>query len=420
LGCTLGAVGVATRRIEGRERLVAGDPLRGLAALGVLTVHAGAAAIFATGNEEFFTVAIGGGYLEAYGTVVGSLLRAGSAGFLLFFVLSGYLIGGPFVRAAIDRRRGPSVVAYARNRVLRIVPAYWTVLTLLLVVVVWLAGEATISAGDAVALFAFDISADNPLSWWIAQAWTLEVEAKFYVAMPLAALLAMPILRRLPTARARAMAIALPCLAWFCTAPFLYDDMVDGKSFLFSLRMLAAGVALAALEPILRGPRLAAAARTWMKVATAVFGGAVLYVLLAAGLAYQLGAPFDADLGRLMLDLAITGVLAAALLRQWAGGRCWRLLDNAALHWLGTRSYSFYLVHLAILTELSSVIAKTGYGYKGTLVLLLPAAIVATGLVAEVLYRIVEWPFLDYKRRRDSTVEPQPQVPAREPAPDLA
>lgn len=423
MGVGLGPAEVATQRVGGRERFVAGDPLRALAALSVLVVHAGAGAIIATGHEELLATAAGRGYIEAYGTVVGSLLRSGSSGFLLFFVLSGYLIGGPFVRAAIDRRPRPSISAFARNRVLRIVPAYWSVLTLLLVVVVWLGGEVTISTGEVVALYAFDVSTDNPLAWWIAQAWTLAVEAKFYVAMPIVALLATPALHRLSKAYVRALAIALPCLAWFCMAPFLFDDMVDGKTFLFSLRMLAAGVALAALERMVRGPRLAAAANVWGRVATALLISAALYVLAAAGLASQLGAPFDADLGRLMLDVAIAGIVAAALLRQWAGDPCWRLLDNPPLRWLGTRSYSFYLVHLAILRiliELCALMAKANYGYKVTLLFLLPAAIAVTGLVAEVLYRTVERPFLDYKQRRESATRSQPKAAAKAPAPDLA
>ncbi len=377
-----------------RERFIAGDPLRGLAALGVLAVHAGSSAVNATGYGAMF--AAPGGYLGVYGTVPGSLLLGGGAGFLVFFVLSGYLIGGPFVRAAIEGWPMPSLRRFARNRVLRIVPAYWMVLTLLVVLLVWVIGDAAASAAQVADLYAFHVLPDNPLLPWIGQAWTLEVEAKFYVAMPLAALVATPLLRRLGGPQARALAIALPCMAWFVAAPFAYSGPVDGHPFPYYVQLLGAGVGIAALEPLLR-PRVAGRA-PWARGATAIGVFGVLYMLSAAALG-ELGAPFDRDLGELFFATTVVAVVVGPLLRQWTGAGCWRVLDNRATRWLGTRSYSFYLVHLALVIELSDLIATADYGYKVTLILLLPAAFAASALAAEMLYRAVERPFLERKRR---------------------
>ena len=46
----------------------------------------------------------------------------------LFFVLSGFLLWRPFASAVVSGRELPSLRRYARNRVLRILPAYWAVL----------------------------------------------------------------------------------------------------------------------------------------------------------------------------------------------------------------------------------------------------------------------------------------------------
>ncbi len=46
----------------------------------------------------------------------------------LFFVLSGFLLWRPIASAVLRGRRLPSVRRYARNRALRILPAYWVVL----------------------------------------------------------------------------------------------------------------------------------------------------------------------------------------------------------------------------------------------------------------------------------------------------
>src|SRR3954470_9746605 len=51
-------------------------------------------------------------------------------GVTLFFVLSGFLLWRPFASSIADARALPWLARYARNRVLRIVPAYWAVLAL--------------------------------------------------------------------------------------------------------------------------------------------------------------------------------------------------------------------------------------------------------------------------------------------------
>src|SRR3954469_36112 len=49
-------------------------------------------------------------------------------GVRVFFVLSGFLIAGPFARAALGLRAHPAVGAYAVRRAVRIFPAYWLAL----------------------------------------------------------------------------------------------------------------------------------------------------------------------------------------------------------------------------------------------------------------------------------------------------
>src|SRR4029077_19878693 len=47
----------------------------------------------------------------------------------LFFVLSGFLLYRPFAHATVHALPPPSLIRYARHRVLRIVPAFWLVLS---------------------------------------------------------------------------------------------------------------------------------------------------------------------------------------------------------------------------------------------------------------------------------------------------
>src|SRR5579864_6332050 len=111
------------------------------------------------------------------------LVNNGSAGVWLFFALSGYLIGGPFVRALLSGNELPNLRGYAVRRVTRIFPAYLLALTV---------------------VFAFGVLPGTHVHWWqyplmatllhnlvpgqqqaiLFAAWTLTLEMLFYIAMP--------------------------------------------------------------------------------------------------------------------------------------------------------------------------------------------------------------------------------------------
>ncbi|MGH9041284.1 MAG: acyltransferase family protein, partial [Acidimicrobiia bacterium] len=97
------------------------DAVRGLAVVSVVAYHCFTLAVVDTRPEG----ALGPGWW---------VLGAGSLGVDLFFVLSGFLLVGSWERC---RRRHPeglwaALREYARNRALRILPAYWVSLVVLL------------------------------------------------------------------------------------------------------------------------------------------------------------------------------------------------------------------------------------------------------------------------------------------------
>lgn len=115
--------------------------------------------------------------------VVGRFLTEyANLGVTLFFVLSGFLLYRPFV-AARESGTTPSLKRYFRRRVLRILPAYWVALTIILV--------GTSFPDDAWRLYLL-VQAYSPHTVFdgIAGAWSLCVEAAFYLVLPLYAALA--------------------------------------------------------------------------------------------------------------------------------------------------------------------------------------------------------------------------------------
>lgn len=108
----------------------------------------------------------------------------------MFFVLSGFLVVRPYIRAAQGVGRMPSFWSYLMRRVRRVVPAYWANLTLLCLFI-WIGtGQSPVSAYEYVGylgfLFWFTLpAASMPLN---AVWWTLPVEWWAYFVLPALAL----------------------------------------------------------------------------------------------------------------------------------------------------------------------------------------------------------------------------------------
>lgn len=395
------------RRHRTRASFAVGDPLRGLSALAVAVGHVvGLAAIsWNLARPVDARVDVRG----MFGAFSDLLNAGGTVGVSVFFVLSGYLLSRPFVRALVLDETRPSLRHYTRNRLLRIVPAYWVALTVLVVLV----GAKGASAGRMAHTYLFDADwPSHPLATWFGQAWTLDVEMRFYVLLAVVGtglvLLARAVGPRLsPGARiAAVLLIAVAVAAWSCNAyaelrfPFvlLFDENVG---------RFMGGVALAAVEAAALS-RLRSRATGVAAVGLFVLGAALL---VAGGVAER-----DASLPlgwatSPLLVVSAGAVVAGPLLWQWSGRPAWRGLDNRPLRWAGSRSYSIYLVHFGVYWGLMEATDLGGYHQRLLLLALVgfPLAL----LVAELLHRYVERPFL--RRRAPSQVVPTERRPLAAP-----
>jgi len=368
-------------------QFIAGDPLRALAALWIVSYHVVANALTRTTDRTVgmdFDVSLG---------EIGHVIARARFSVWLFFALSGYLLGRPFIHALITGRRMPRLKPYLRNRALRILPVFWIVVAVTLL----LRGRRGSEWSEvlAVPLFGqvYDVSA---FSNAIPQAWTLDNEILFYGIVPLVALLAARLAGGRGSHDARALGVlgfllatAGLSLAWrivHADDPLAVNYFLPGVWFSFT-----AGMAVAAAEPLLRD-------RVRSERAGRIGAAAAMAVALACLVAYVYNESPSVVPPTLYSWLGCFGLLLSPLMLQWTTGRCWRVFDNRVMHWLGERSYSFYLWHVLIFVGLGGPLPEFESPWLTVLVLLVPA-FAASAAVAGLSYRFIEKPFLERKHR---------------------
>ena len=360
--------------VAGRTLLL--DAARGLAVVSVVVYHC-------------FTLAVSGPRPEGSVGAGWWLLGAGSLGVDLFFVLSGFLMAGSWERC---RRRHPeglrdALIEYARNRTLRIIPAYWVSLAILLPVT----APALLSSGSGlgrVALLATlqgyvvkELPGQVNLVYW-----SLTTEVHFYLMLPALAWA----LRRYGARRLLPACLVVAVLWRVWVHGDLPDSWILGRLDQFVAGMAAAGLVAAADAGRPGGLVRRLEARTTAATCAAL----LLAVALYHGARFSSAAP--RPLAVLVHPLA--GVLIAALLvRVVTAGRT-AGVGVSALGAVGVVSFSLYLWHYPVLYHGLRVLGLDEAGAPalavGAGVLVLVAL---SGALAVLSYRLVERPFLERK-----------------------
>lgn len=118
----------------------------------------------------------GRGFFSKFGDVQ-DLSFNGLLGVELFFVLSGFLIGGIIIRDLIEEKG--SLLRFYSRRWLRTLPAYILVLTVLIIVAK--------NTGEAYYYdhYLFIQNFDNEKLWFFGSSWSLSIEEWFYILIPL-------------------------------------------------------------------------------------------------------------------------------------------------------------------------------------------------------------------------------------------
>lgn len=350
--------------MNGRRRSSAGkfeafDGLRALAAVLIIAYH----------------VSLAEGLSRA--GILAPLASELKGGVTVFFVISGFLLYLPYARAIRDGARLPDWRGYARRRMVRILPGYWFALTAL--------GLASL-AGSVFTV-----------GWWryyglvqiyspvtalggLSVAWSLCVEATFYLSLPLHPRWMAAVVRRdglASAARSQLLIVGTIGLLSLLLRGAIAGSAVNpipGQGFVIAtalpgaLDWFAIGIALAVMAATWESDRERFRPVRWLA------GNWSLSWALAAA-CYTAGAweqhgdlllPLYGVFTHVALGLASMFLVLPAVV-QGARTQAVRILSAPLLAWVGTVSYGIYLWHDSVLKLLHGSATPTAGHTAGLL-----------------------------------------------------
>lgn len=332
----------------------------------------------------------------------------GWAGVPIFFVLSGFLLGLPFAEWQAGMRARPDFGKYMLRRVLRVFPAYYAQLLVLVGLALFLQDRILIQGGldlfrHALMLFVpppVGVTPINPV-WW-----TLPIELSFYMLLPFLAYW----LR--PHHWWRVLVLCMVSMwIWRYGVVLLMSDspvparlvtsyQLPGSLDMFGLGMLGALLHVnRARVPAWLVPR---EGRTRLAVLGLALMVSALYWMHAGYRNYWTNSPIF----YVWTPLFCLGVMAIILA---AVSRCrltQTLFANRYLVFAGVISYSIYLWHamlLAWVEQAGMCRGESAYCLPSLVAVAVPAVFV----VASISYALVERPAMRWRRRRSVWIDEQ-------------
>jgi peptidoglycan/LPS O-acetylase OafA/YrhL len=367
-----------------RLRLEALDGIRGLAALYVVYYHIGVVLkpLFAGLSAPWH-----------------SLFRStehGHEGVVTFIVLSGFVLMLPVARSANLRLSG-GLLEYFHRRARRILPAYFAALLLVLVAgVIWCiafhhhpANSPTADSGNP---FVSDFSAGAILShfflvhnfktsWALAidsPMWSVAVESQIYILFPL---ILLPVWRR--------FGLVAMVAAGLCAGMIPVLLLPPGTNFNTScpwfVGTFAIGTAAATCAAKRSSPSLFSQPRPWAAL-TIVLMAAVALVQTRAPHLWERTALWQKDLlNALAIGAFLVFLSRSQMLTHARPPLIARVLSSKPVLFLGSFSYSLYLIHRPIV-ELADALLPSHLQPKVHILALIATALPASLILGYLFY----------------------------------
>ncbi|MCL9797132.1 acyltransferase, partial [Frankia sp. AgKG'84/4] len=333
---------------------------------------------------------------------VGPYFARAEAGVAVFFLISGFLLYRPFVAARLNGTSGAPGAGYLVRRFLRIFPLYWLALAVTLNVV----SDDRVGVHGIAGVFQTGLLVQGYHAGWalqgLTQAWTLDIEVAFYLAVPVYAWL---MGRRCRSAESQVRVELAALAVTFLASKLVHYLVIPRRSGLLSgwgvwlpvwWDLFAIGMALAVLSAryaqLDRQPRWASLPGS----GTACWALAAFFYWVSAKHADLPLSPIFVpnrlqDMNRhLYYGLFALFLLLPAVFGRQDRGIVRPLLACRPMVFLGTISYGIYLWHT---TMIDLVLQHSGWTlwkiqYGPFLAIVLGLTIVA----ATITNRLVERP----------------------------
>lgn len=301
-----------------------------------------------------------------------ALLAQGHYGVPLFFALSGYILGRPFLG-----ERTVSLKSYFLRRLTRLEPPYFVCLLLIFALKLW---STDISFAALSLHLLASLAYLHGLIYGTASeingvAWSLEVEWQFYLLAPLLFAL---VARSRAWQRHASLWLAM-LIGGFAHAVDYHDAPRIGLSLLHYFGFFAAGAWIAVLDSEGSAPY---GAKRYDLLGLLAWA-AILYCLLTGGVAL---VPLPA-LTALVLLCGLRGTVMRRFFGWWP------------VYCIGAMCYSVYLYHFFVISLLGKIVVAS----VGTPIpppqqlLMLPFALAAVLLACAIPYLLIERPFMVWR-----------------------
>jgi peptidoglycan/LPS O-acetylase OafA/YrhL len=380
------------QNLSGREYIASLTGLRGIAAFSVFLFHYSA---LNPGIRLDLSIPVIGYFLQLP-------LGLGFAGVDLFFVLSGFLLTLPFAQASLEGAQFPATIPYFRRRLLRVFPAYYAQLLIILVAgtlfVTWRPLDGLSLLAHLVMFFNIGAEPVRPL---VGLWWTLPVELSFYLLLPLMARLMSP--KKWVSFVATGFLLSILYRIWaasdFGATPgevvFLNASQLPGSLPEF---LLGASAAM-----LVKRSDLGKMNRPSTRVADLLFlSGLVLTVLWLGQVVFTFAAVYWRGHWSMVIAPVALGItLTLMVLGLYWGSRLGNLIcANRFVYFLGLISYSLYLWHFVLIQQIQLLGGGLYQAFSGGARFLICTFIVIA--LSTVSYYLFERPFFKLRGKRVS------------------
>lgn len=343
-------------------------------------------------------------YHSALNLQAGKIVFFGYNGVHLFFVLSGYLLGGKLLEKLSSGDRWWTIFVYLRHRFLRIYPAY----VVCLCVFVLLRHVSRTNAPSALDFLSrvglyFNYLDMTDLFATHAALWTLAVELQFYLVLPIASLLMLSFFKgwKRATVGLGILFVVVGLISRSYEILFVNHwwpsvTIVRFKWVFSYLDLFGAGILLYSAEGVIRA-RLGSLKLVWAVPLVVL----ALFMLAATSVwAKRSGIDWQNAHDAVFLILApVITCVAFALIMGCTGLS--RLQDLPVfnwnwLQWIGKISYSVYLYHIGVLFAVNRLLdpMSRGIDWTTSCVIIAAVSLPFTLAVAWLSYVFVEEPFI--------------------------